>query len=234
MVNDPTDSLWEIVIAEDATGKVDIEALPRGAEDSRFTYRRGDVPASSHPTLAAALARIAGVQPDDVVWDPFVGSGSELVERAKLGPYARLFGTDVAEKAIAVARRNLATAGVERAELSIRDARSFRPAAPVTLVITNPPMGRRVLDRDALAPLFDELFTHAARVAAPHARFVWISPLFDRSVAFATRAGWAIALRRRVDMGGFWGELQLFTLAKRATESVTTKGARRVGKRGRF
>ena len=32
---------------------------------------------------SSALARAAGVQPQEVVWDPFVGSGLELIERAR-------------------------------------------------------------------------------------------------------------------------------------------------------
>ena len=36
----------------------------------------------------------SGARADDVVWDPFVGSGTELVERALAGPYARLLGSD--------------------------------------------------------------------------------------------------------------------------------------------
>ena len=66
-----------------------VELWPRGLPDPRFAYRVAHVPASSHPTLAAALARVAGARPDDVVWDPFVGAATELVERARLGPDAR-------------------------------------------------------------------------------------------------------------------------------------------------
>jgi len=35
---------------------------PRGAADPRFTWRRADIPAASHPTIAAALARVGGVR----------------------------------------------------------------------------------------------------------------------------------------------------------------------------
>src|SRR5947207_4079330 len=58
-----------------------------------FRSRVADVAAASHPTIAAALARVAGTAPDEVVWDPFCGSGAELVERGRLGS-ARLLGTE--------------------------------------------------------------------------------------------------------------------------------------------
>ena len=114
---------------------------PRSLVDPRFSWRRGDVPAASHPTLAAALARVAGARDDDVVWDPFVGSGAELAERALLGPALALFGSDVDPRALEVARANLAGAGIE-ARLELQDALEPAPEG-VTLIITNPPMGRR-------------------------------------------------------------------------------------------
>ena len=82
LVNDPSASPWEVVV-DDMRGALTVELRPRWT-DERFAYRRGDVPAASHPTIAAALAQLAGVRADDVVWDPFVGSGLELAER--LGP----------------------------------------------------------------------------------------------------------------------------------------------------
>src|SRR5262249_60017045 len=79
LVNDPTASPWTAEVLE-APGLVRIELVPEIA-DPRFAYRAGDVPAASHPTIAAALVRVAGARHDDVVWDPFVGSGTELCER---------------------------------------------------------------------------------------------------------------------------------------------------------
>ena len=124
LVNDPTESLWELqlTLQEGATGQVVAAALvPRGLDDPRFAWRRADVPAASHPTIAAALARLAGVRDDDVVWDPFVGSGAELIERARLGAYRALHGTDNDRRALAAARENADAAGVP-ASLELGDA----------------------------------------------------------------------------------------------------------------
>src|SRR5690606_21174585 len=73
LVNDPTASLWEAVVEEGQHG-ARVSLRPRGLPDPRFAYRVAHVPASSHPTIAAALARAGGVREDDVVWDPFVGA----------------------------------------------------------------------------------------------------------------------------------------------------------------
>ncbi len=126
LVNDPTGAPWEVVLRETETS-IAAEWVP-ALEDPRFAYRQKDVPAASHPTIAAALAFLAGVEPGDVVWDPFVGSGLELCERALRGPYARLVGTDTEAAALDAARANLGACGAERFEL--KDPRRGARRAP--------------------------------------------------------------------------------------------------------
>ncbi len=218
LMNDPTSSLWEAVVGERG-----VELRPRGLEDPRFAWRKRHVPASSHPTLAAALARVAGVREDDVVWDPFVGAGTELVERARLGAAARLMGSDMDTEALALARENLASAGIEGVELELADARDHVPTAAPTLILTNPPMGRRVLNKSLTGALYEAFLAHAARVLAPGGRLVWISPRAESTARTAEELGLRISYRQRIDMGGFWAELQSFA---KPTASESARGSR--------
>ncbi|MBI2391448.1 MAG: HEAT repeat domain-containing protein [Deltaproteobacteria bacterium] len=211
--NDPTASLWEIAVIGADDG-MSVEAHPKGAADPRFTYRVADVPASSHPTIAAALARASGVRRDEVVWDPFVGAGAELIERARLGACRALYGSDLDPRAIEAARANVAAAGVS-AVLAVSDARESRPPEPVSLVITNPPMGRRVLDRRALEPLFEGVFANVRAALRRDGRVVLLSPLFGRSVEMAARHDLRVVRRGAVDLGGFDAELQVFEVRRR-------------------
>ena len=210
LVNDPTDSVWDVTIHE-APGAVCVELGPR-VPDPRFAYRRTDVPAASHPTVAAALARAGGVRPDDVVWDPFVGSGLELCERALLGPYRLLLGSDRDPAAVAAASENLAAAGVpeDRRGLVTGDALSLSPPARPTLILTNPPLGRRVERTRLLPSLLDDFIERAARLLPPRGRLVWISPFPARSLEVAQRCGLTPFLAQRVDLGGFTAGLQAF------------------------
>jgi predicted RNA methylase len=196
--NDPSESTWSVEV-----GARELLLVPRRLDDPRFTWRQRDVPAASHPTLAAALARIAGARPDDVVWDPFVGSGAELIERARLGPFRRLIGGDLDPDALAAARANLAAAGVQ-AELLQRDALATPPPG-VTLILTNPPMGRRVARPD-LARFVDQ----AAAALGPGGRLVWISPTPALTAARAARAGLRASYSQTIDMNGFSAEVQAF------------------------
>jgi predicted RNA methylase len=203
-VNDPVASDWEIEV-----GAQGIFAIPKSWDDARFAYRVADVPAASHPTIAAALARVAGPREDDVVWDPFTGSGVELVERARLGPYKSLLGTDTDDRALAAAKKNTDAARVRDVKLERADARTHRPRN-VTLVITNPPMGRRIQDGK-----LDEFLTSAleniSRAIVPGGRLVWITPRPKTTNAVLERAGLKRDRDFIVDMKGFVAHVQHWT-----------------------
>jgi 23S rRNA G2445 N2-methylase RlmL len=221
LVNDPKDSTWEAVVrmarlhraGAPRRDEVSVVLVPRRLVDPRFAYRVAEVPAASHPTIAAALAFLGGAREDDVVWDPFVGSGLELVERARLGPWASLLGTDTDPRALAAAAKNLADARVE-ARLERADALDTTPPG-VTLLLTNPPMGRRVRagDHEGLAPFLERFIAHAARVLVPGrgARFVWVSPRGALTRAAAKRAGFVLERSQPIVMGTHEAEIQRFS-----------------------
>jgi 23S rRNA G2445 N2-methylase RlmL len=174
------------------------------------------VPAASHPSIAAALARVGEARADDVVVDPFAGSGLELIERAKLGPYQALIGIDRDERALAAARANRDAAGVDRMTLIAADGLAHTtPGA--TLILTNPPMGRRLLPGQ-VQPLLDRFIDHAAAQIAPGGRIVLVSPHPARTAARAAARGLTAVVRQEIDMGGFTAELQrLDARGKRST-----------------
>jgi 23S rRNA G2445 N2-methylase RlmL len=225
LVNDPTEALWEAVVstgARESENVVRVELWPRGIDDDRFSYRRATLPASSHPTVAAALARIAGVVASDVVWDPFVGAGTELVERARLGPYAALHGSDTDARALDAALENLRAASVTRFQLAEGDARSWGPPARPSLVITNPPFGRRNLRRDAIRPLLGAVLENVATRLAENGRLVWVSPIPRATLDMAHEAGFSVTRSLAVDLGGVPAEIQELRIRKGAPK----RGAR--------
>jgi 23S rRNA G2445 N2-methylase RlmL len=205
-INDPTASTWQFSLSV-AEGALHVLLTPRKLPDPRFVYRIRDVPAASHPTVAAALVRASRLTADDVVWDPFVGSGSELVERARAAPYRALIGSDLDSEALAAARTNIDAAGIQDVTLAHGDATLYTPSG-VTRIVTNPPMGRRVARDGSLAELLDRFTDHAAKVLAPGGRLTWLSPLAGRTAARAESNGLHVVLRETVDMGGFHAELQ--------------------------
>jgi predicted RNA methylase len=204
MLNDGRDVTWTMDVYAEG-GRHWVELRPNLTPDPRFYYRRQDVPAASHPPLAACMARLAGRGKHEIIWDPFCGSGLELIESALLGGVERIHGTDRSAAAIAIARGNFAAAKAIRtpAEWTCCDFRDFATSAglgpnSVTLVITNPPMGRRVPIAD-LSGLMGDLFAVAAAVLRPGGRLVLANPLHKETPHPSLR----LQFRQAVDFGGF-------------------------------
>jgi hypothetical protein len=200
--NRPRATTWDVVVTGDDRW---LELRPRRLADARFGWRVADVPAASHPTVAAALARLGGARDGEQVWDPFVGSGAELCERGRLGP-CTLHGSDLDPRALAAARANLTAAGlVDRAKLIEGDALAI--ALPrIDLVITNPPMGRRL--RGDVAPLLAGLATRLPSVMARGGRLVWLNPRPAVNAPVLERGGLRLGYARDVDLGGYEARLE--------------------------
>lgn len=193
--NQPRATTWDVVVTAD---EQHLELRPRRFDDDRFPWRAADVPAASHPTVAAALARVGGAVAGEHVWDPFVGSGAELCERGRLAP-ARLHGTDLDERALAATRTNLAAAGLT-ATLTLADALTHTPP-PLGLIITNPPLGRRL--RGDAASLLEDFAARVPRLLARGGRLAWITPSPERTAAVLRRGGLILGYARDIDLGGY-------------------------------
>jgi len=211
LLNDASNAPWSIDVHPVPRG-VSVELRPKLVPDPRLGYRLDDIPAASHPPLAAAMARVAGPHPGEVVWDPFCGSGLELIERALLGGVTRLVGTDVSGEAIAIAQANVAAANLGRIETQWMTC-DFREYAGVTglgpqsvsLMITNPPMGRRVRVEN-LRGLIADLFAVAAAVLRPGGRLVFANPVNVEP----TDPSLQLRRRQTVDLGGFDCRLEVY------------------------
>jgi predicted RNA methylase len=207
VVNDPRASTWEVFVENGV-----VELVPRGYEDRRFSYRTELVAASSHPTIAAAIALVAPRKANDIVWDPFVGAGAELVERARLGPYARLIGTDIDPNAVEAARKNLANAGVK--DWVIEEADALELDVKPTLILSNPPMGRRI-QRGTHKDVLERFVERAAAVLEPGGHLVWTVPEAKKIEPKARRAGLSLLRSWTIDMGGFQADLAVYKMERR-------------------
>lgn len=211
LLNDTANALWTLAIGE-TSQTFTLEWRPRASIDTRFSYRTGDVPASSHPPLAACLARIAQITPNEIIWDPFCGSGLELIERSLLGGVSIAIGTDTSATALDTARKNFSAAHISdtKLELTENDFRNFLNSANAykakcTLVISNPPMGRRVPIKN-LGQLISDLFDEAASALKKGGRLVFVNPCKIN----AAHPALTLTYRQAVDMGGFTAYLERY------------------------
>ena len=211
ILNDARSAPWAMDVYE-TTGGQAVELRPKFAPDPRLGYRTDDVEAASHPPLAACMARLAGRVDGELVWDPFCGSGLELIESALLGGVKKIFGTDISGEAIAIAQANIAAAKLKdvQTKLACCDFREHAKVAglgpaSVTLIITNPPLGRRVRVPH-LRGMFAELFTVAANVLKPGGRLVFANPMRIEP----TDSSLKLTYREVVDLGGFDCHLEMY------------------------
>ncbi len=211
LLNDPRSAPWAIDLHPAGRGCT-AELRPRLSPDPRLWFRQQDVPAASHPPLAACMARLAGRVENEIVWDPFCGSGLELIERAFLGGVRRVFGTDLSADAVTITRANFAAARLSAVPANFTRA-DFRDFATIpglgperaSLIITNPPMGMRVPIPN-LRGLIEDLFATAAAVLRPGGRLVFANPLRLENRQPALR----LLSRETVDFGGFDCRLEMY------------------------
>jgi len=211
ILNDPKSAPWSMDLFPTGRG-ISVELRPKLTPDPRFTYREDDIRAASHPPLAACMARLAGRISPEIVWDPFCGSGLELVERALLGGVQRIYGTDISPDAIAISRANSAAAQVKAVQwkfacCDFRDYATVEGLGPksVTLMITNPPMGRRIRVPD-LRGLLRDLFAVAAKVLKPGGRLIFANPLRIEPLDPSLK----LKYRKVIDLGGFNCRLEMY------------------------
>ena len=106
-------------------------------------YKVAHMPGSLRPAVAAALGWLSQPADDDVVLDPLCGAGTVLIERAQIGRYKLLMGSDHDSEALAAARTNVGPR-YKPLELHPWDAVAIPlPDASVNKVITNLPWGIR-------------------------------------------------------------------------------------------
>lgn len=211
ILNDAREAPWsvDVFLAPAATIA---ELRPRVSPDPRLAYRISAVNAASHPPIAACMARLAGQQDNEIVWDPFCGSGLELIETAIHSKVKMLIGTDLSEPAIAMTKKNFTAAhltGVKGAFYT-SDFKNFE-AIPelknnkVSLIISNPPLGRRVRVPN-LHGLFADLFKVAAMTLRPGGRLIFVNPLNLEPVDKSLRREY----RQIVDLGGYDCRMEMY------------------------
>jgi predicted RNA methylase len=211
LINDPRSAIWAIDLHDLPGRRVGVELRPRLTPDPRFPHRLHEVPASSHPPLAAAIARLAHTSPDATVWDPFCGAGLELIECARLGAAGRLIGSDISPAATEATRANLHAANLPiEATIIAADFRAVPKRlrlAPASLdaIITNPPLGRRVP-----VPQLENLLADLFHLASVHLRTGGSLVLANPAPRIPPPRNLRQTLSHPVDMGGFTCHLQRF------------------------
>jgi 23S rRNA G2445 N2-methylase RlmL len=136
----------------------------------RRAWKTASIRGTLHPPVAAAMARLAGIESGMTVLDPCCGAGTILIEARELAPAATYAGSDLDRNALASAARNARHLnGIAFAEADA--ARLRLPSGSIDRIVTNPAWGRQV----AAPQQFPALLAWR-RVIAPDGRLVCLVP----------------------------------------------------------
>jgi 16S rRNA G1207 methylase RsmC len=137
----------------------------------------------------------------------------ELIERSMLGGVLAVQGTDLDPAAIGIARTTFEAAGLENVsgmftQCDFRDAEQLAGIAPgsITLVMTNPPLGRRVRVKD-MRGLMADLILAASKALEPGGLLIFTNPLRDGPSSPSLK----LEYRQTVDLGGFDCQLEMYS-----------------------
>jgi 23S rRNA G2445 N2-methylase RlmL len=134
------------------------------------TYKLEHRPASLRPTVAAALVRLGGARPGQVVLDPMCGAGTILAEQLAAAERSRggirACGGDLDAGAVRAAAANLRKLG--RPLLARWDARRLPLASgEVDHILSNPPFGKQLASPEEVGPLYRAMVAEYDRVLRP-------------------------------------------------------------------
>ncbi|MBC7131029.1 N-6 DNA methylase, partial [Candidatus Bathyarchaeota archaeon] len=96
-------------------------------------------PSAMQPKLARAMVNLARSKAGKLVFDPFCGTGSILIEAALIG--CRVLGMDIKKQMAKGASRNFIYYGINPEGIVVGDAK-YPPVNAVDCVVTDPPYGR--------------------------------------------------------------------------------------------
>ncbi|MBZ9622778.1 HEAT repeat domain-containing protein [Clostridium sp. FP2] len=125
--------------------------------DNRFDYRKNEIATSINPVTAAIVVKSLEkwLKPSARVIDPFCGTGTMLIERAKLAEVESLTGVDIYRTAISAATVNSKLANVN-IDLIDEDILDFSTTYLFDELITNMPFDNKSATHNKYAELYSE------------------------------------------------------------------------------
>ena len=133
--------------------------------DRRFAYRKESLPTSIAPFNATLLVKLAEpfLKKDARVLDPFCGTGTMLIERARLMPCNTIYGIDILEEAIYKARTNSEIANIPIHYIH-RNYFDFKHEYHFDEIVTNLPGIGKNMNQEALGVLYDRFLQKSEKM----------------------------------------------------------------------
>lgn len=144
---------------------------------SHFQQRRGHLrpfllPITLHPKIARALVNLSSVKKNEVLLDPFCGTGGILLEAGLIG--IRVIGSDIEQKMIDGCKKTLDFFGIRKYELNQCDIGQIQQSVTlVDVVVTDFPYGKATTTKkERITTLYDRAFASIASVLKKNGKAV--------------------------------------------------------------
>jgi len=147
--------------------------IDRGQFESRkVQYRPFFSPISLHPKLARAMVNLSSIKKNDVLLDPFCGTGGILIEAGLIG--IRVIGSDIEDKMVKGCRENLDFYNIKNYELFSSDIGNITDhISKVDAVVTDLPYGKSTTTKgEDIYKLYERSFKSISHVLRKGGRAV--------------------------------------------------------------
>lgn len=131
-------------------------------------------PSAMQAKLARCMVNLAKPKAGELVFDPFCGTGTTLIEAALIG--CRTLGLDIQRRMAKGTLRNLAHFGVKPEGIVVADARNL-PLIEAGCVVTDPPYGiSSTTVKRTTSQIIEELLTSLCALLSPKQRVCLAAP----------------------------------------------------------
>ena len=129
-------------------------------------------PITLHPRLARALVNLSAVKKNQILLDPFCGTGGILLEAGLIG--VKVIGSDIEDKMINGSKKTLEFYGVKNYELFCADVGKLNKLVnKVDAVVTDLPYGKATTTKgEEISQLYNRAFENIASILDEDCRFV--------------------------------------------------------------
>jgi len=141
-------------------------------EQRKVQHRPFFSPISLHPKLARALVNLSGIGKNEILLDPFCGTGGFLIEAGLIG--AKVIGSDIERKMIDGGEKTLEFYKIKESDLFCSDIGDINNhVSEVDAVVTDLPYGKSTTTKgEDIRELYERAFRNIADVLKKHGRAV--------------------------------------------------------------
>ena len=149
-------------------------------------WRECNMGGGLNATIAYAAHKLSGQRDEDRIFNPMCGSGTLLIERALMGPYAAMVGVDISADAVACAQTNLKAAKRQIEVAQVDALHTGLPARSFDLVVADLPWGDAIGSHRDNHVLYPAFLKEMSRLSSKRGRLCVITHeirLFERVLA---------------------------------------------------